>query len=394
MLQPRVLVVSGALIVKPFLAGGVSIALQKKGSGVRPLCCGDPLRRLVAKCFCLGAKEEISSFFQKLNYGVGCPGGVEVVAHSLRNTLQKYSESEFGLLKIDFSNAFNQVSRSAFVEATCSEFPGLANWTNWCYGEESTLLYDHREVITSSSGVQQGDPLSPLYFCFALNQLVQEIATLSQVYQKWYMDDGGIVGPVPVLLKAWALLKEKGPARGLHLNPSKCEWSWLNARKAADPCPIEGVALVPTSEICILGVPLGSASFSASFVEEKLFSRGQRAMERLRELDDSQSAMFLLRTSYGIVRATHFMRTTLLAHWKTQAEKFDQEVRKLAEDILGCPLSDRSWAQAALTPSLGGLGLRRVVDHADGAFAASWHESLATARESSAQGLSDPSFTC
>ena len=77
--------------------------------------------------------------------------------------------------------AFNQVNRSAFVQATCKEFPGLANWTNWCYGEESTLLYDHREVITSSSGVQQGDPLSPLYLCFALNELVREIASLGPV---------------------------------------------------------------------------------------------------------------------------------------------------------------------------------------------------------------------
>ena len=45
--------------LRPFLAGGVSIALKKGASSVRPLCCGDPLRRLVAKCFCLGAKEEI-----------------------------------------------------------------------------------------------------------------------------------------------------------------------------------------------------------------------------------------------------------------------------------------------------------------------------------------------
>ena len=104
-------------------------------------------------------------------------------------------------------------------------------------------------------------------------------------------------------------------------------------------------------------------------------------MDRLRELDDSQAALFLLRTSYGIVRATHFMRTTPLAHWKQQAERFDKEVRKLAEDILGSPLDDRAWAQACLTPSLGGLGLRRVVDHASGAFAASWGESQATARE-------------
>ena len=40
-----------------------------------------------------------------LNYGVGGPGAVEVVAHSLRDTLQRH-ESDFGLLKIDFSNAF------------------------------------------------------------------------------------------------------------------------------------------------------------------------------------------------------------------------------------------------------------------------------------------------
>ena len=49
---------------------------------------------------------------------------------------------------------------------------------------------------------------------------------------------------------------------------------------------------------------------------------------------------------------------------------------------MGSPLDDRAWTQATLTPSLGGLGLRRVVDHADGAFAASWHESQGTARES------------
>ena len=126
--------------------------------------------------------------------------------------------------------------------------------------------------------------------------------------------DGGIVAPVPVLLKVWGLLKEKGPALGLHLNPAKCEWSWLNVRKP-DPCPIEGVALVHTTEVCILGVPLGAPAFSASFVEDKLFSRVQKAMDRLRELDDSQSALLLLRTSYGIVRAP---RTTCVRHhWPT-----------------------------------------------------------------------------
>ena len=54
-----------------FLQPGVSIALQKSATAVRPLCCGDPLRRLVAKCFCLGGKDEIAAAFKGKNYGVG-----------------------------------------------------------------------------------------------------------------------------------------------------------------------------------------------------------------------------------------------------------------------------------------------------------------------------------
>ena len=130
---------------------------------------------------------------------------------------------------------------------------------------------------------------------------------------------------------------------------------------------------------------LCSPSFSSAFVKERLFPRVQVAMERLKSLNDSQSALYLLRVSYGIVRATHFMRTTPLAHWEEHAREFDRGVRDAAEAILGSVFDDRSYAQASLTPSLGGLGLRRVVDHADGAFAASWRESQSTAAESWSQ---------
>jgi hypothetical protein len=102
----------------------------------------------------------------------------------------------------------------------------------------------------------------------------------------------------------------------------------------------------------MLGVPLGSAPFSAAFVEERLFSRVKTAMERLVALDDSQSALYLLRVSYGIVRATHFMRTTPLAAWECHASRFDRDVHRAAEEILGTPFDDRAYAQAALTPLL------------------------------------------
>ena len=100
--------------------------LFRRESGVRPLCCRDPIRRLVAKCFCLGAKDEISSAFKGKNFGVGCRGGVEVVAHSLRDVLTPNSSSGMGLLKIDFKNAFNLMERDSFVQASVAMFPGGA----------------------------------------------------------------------------------------------------------------------------------------------------------------------------------------------------------------------------------------------------------------------------
>ena len=75
------------------------------------------------------------------------------------------------------------------------------------------------------------------------------------------------------------------------------------------------------------------------------------------------------------------MRTTPLEKWKDQAAQFDRMIRRAIENILGFPMSDFTFAQACLTPKLGGLGLRRVVEHADLAYQASWHESQATARE-------------
>jgi hypothetical protein len=113
----------------------------------------------------------------------------------------------------------------------------------------------------------------------------------------------------------------------------------------------------------------------------KLLHRLKAMVERLADFDDIQSAFYLLRVSFSIVRATHFMRTTPLAKWIVEAKKFDQQMWDGAQSILGLPLPEQGWKQACLTPRLGGLGLRRIVDHAEIAFSASWHEAKATCRE-------------
>ena len=56
-------------------------------------------------------------------------------------------------------------------------------------------------------------------------------------------------------------------------------------------------------------------------------------------------------------------------------------IRSAIERILGFPMDDPTFAQACLTPRLGGLGLRKVVEHADLAYHASWHEAKKVATE-------------
>ena len=123
--------------------------------------------------------------------------------------------------------------------------------------------------------------------------------------------------------------------------------------------------LIPHSEIRCWVFPWATTS---EFVEKKLIGRLQSAVNRLVDFEDSQAATYLLRVSFSVVRAVHFMRTTPIHQWKKHAIKFDGMVRGAIEKILGFPFSDSSYAQACLTPKLGGLGLR------DFAYQASWYE--------------------
>ena len=74
----------------------------------------------------------------------------------------------------------------------------------------SVLLYDHHRVIQSTCGVQQGDPLGPLYFCCGIAGLVEKIQKFGPRYNKWYMDDGGIIAPTGKLVAIWRKARSWG----------------------------------------------------------------------------------------------------------------------------------------------------------------------------------------
>src|SRR6185312_13120908 len=119
---------------------------------------------------------------------------------------------------------------------------------------------------------------------------------------------------------------------------------------------------------------LGSEAFTDDYVKESLLGITDGVMSKLMDFEDTQAALFLLRLSFGIVRATHFMRTTPSSLWSKQAEEFDKKVCHTVFQCLSLKPTPEAYEQVSVSTTIGGLGIRRIVDHARGAFTASWFE--------------------
>ena len=148
-------------LVAPHLAGASLAAVPKPKGGIRPIAVGEILRRLRGKCLCAAVKEQAEKFFAPAQVGVACSLGVDSAVHTARAwTTRSSSDQSKGLIKLDFSNAFNCIDREKVLQRTRAHFPKLARWAQWCYGRHSNLVFGSYN-LNSECGVQQGDPSDP-----------------------------------------------------------------------------------------------------------------------------------------------------------------------------------------------------------------------------------------
>ena len=169
--------------VARFLAGASLTALNKnkpdQPRDIRPIAVGETLRRIAGICLCAVVKCKASDFFLPLQVGVK--------AHS--------NDDDFYLLKIDLRNAFNLVSWQTFLNECAAHFSEVLPWTLWCYGQHP-VLWHPLGLISSESGVQQGNPLGPLLFSLVLQSFFAIASNCQELlFHMWYLDDGAIAGP-------------------------------------------------------------------------------------------------------------------------------------------------------------------------------------------------------
>ena len=141
----------------PMLAGASPVAVPKPQGGVRPIAIGEVLRRLTGKCLMELVRRDAKDALFPGHAAVAVPAGAEAAVHTVRAwQLRHAGASNKVLVKLDFANAFNTVSRQEVLSATSAPYPSLTRWVKWCYGGPTTLQFGGT-ALQSAAGVQQGD---------------------------------------------------------------------------------------------------------------------------------------------------------------------------------------------------------------------------------------------
>jgi len=128
------------------------------------------------------------------------------------------------MVKLDFCNAFNSIRRDSVLEAVNRHIPELLPLVLSAYGEDS-LLHFGEYLITSSEGVQQGDPLGFLFLSVILADVLNECA---REFVVAYLDDVTLGDSVDRLASQVADSEVSANKIGLSLNHGKTEMLGLS----------------------------------------------------------------------------------------------------------------------------------------------------------------------
>ena len=248
---------------------------------------------------------------------VACPstagyvrGGCEAIVHATSQLMSSLPDEERWALLLDFTNAFNNISRETMFVEFRRHLPGLSAWMESCYSCQP-LLHLGKDSIRSCCGVQQGDPLGPLGFALTLHPIIErikvEVATLA-LLNAWYVPrrryPGELswrhLGCTPDYRVGWPLCCPPPQQRqALLYIPRDCD---------ASHSPLSPEVPVTRAGFCILGCPIGPASLCEGVLQDRV-ANIRESLEILHEMDDSQLETTLIRSCLALPKFSYLICT-------------------------------------------------------------------------------------
>ena len=104
------------------------------------------------------------------------------------------------------------------------KIPSLYKLLWQAYSRPSHLFY-RNEILSSETGIQQGDPGGPALFSLGLDHIVKKLKSEMNI---WYLDDSNMADSPEIVLEDLKILLDELNKIGLSINASKCELTCMN----------------------------------------------------------------------------------------------------------------------------------------------------------------------
>ena len=121
------------------------------------------------------------------------PSAVEAAVHTTRSWVERHAQqNDHVLLKFDFRNAFNEVSRQTVLDMVQADFPALVG-NLVLPAPFVTLLWWAKGDPIGGWGAARGSAGPPLVSC-SYPALIAEQLQASMPFSVFYLDDGVVAG--------------------------------------------------------------------------------------------------------------------------------------------------------------------------------------------------------
>ncbi|KAL0216103.1 hypothetical protein P9112_008287 [Eukaryota sp. TZLM1-RC] len=247
-------------------------------------------------------------------------------------------------MSLDFSNAFNSLSRRSIHGALLQYMPELIPYFQSTYCTYSNLHFGNN-ILSSSSGVKQGDPLGPLLFCLAIHPISLQIQEMfPSLKMIAYMDDVVLIGDLNIVKQATVCLR---------LNLLKC----VLLSNSPSSTIVDGIEiqakLYSIDAIRHLGSFIGNNDEITKKLFEKLNSISDK-IDRMMNLDIKKYIKLTIIRLCLSSNFNHIFRSTSPLVTRSLAQKFNELHAKVLSQLLGCKMFQIP-DHAYLSPHYGGL---------------------------------------
>ncbi|CAE1328756.1 unnamed protein product [Acanthosepion pharaonis] len=218
------------------------------------------------------------------------------------------------------------------------------------------MLIASDNIISSATGIQQGDPLGPLLFDMAIDGIARSITSPFNI---WYLDNATLGGSIATVA---ADLRRDIPALsllGLEINSSKSEI--INLNYSADDFEsairyirliLEDIKITPMEELRILGSPVFPMAIRECLDTKHVILT--RMTVKL-QLIDAHPALFLLKNSFSLQSSLYTLRSGPCNLERDFLNGIDITVMRCAEQICNVNFDDTGCRQATRPgPSISG----------------------------------------